>query len=487
MIELTTAGQGASINTVPTGFQLINSAGVNINQSAGTAGSIHTGTVSATPGSIPWALNTPVFGAFSSTLACGNGLGSNPQPCSLDVIDPHFRLAYYTLWNVGVQHAFTGNLSADVSYVGNRGENEPGAIDINSPTPGPSSAALELQRRTYYSKFPYLSQVEWYTSRAFSNYDGLQATLTQRVSHGLAFTAGYTFAESKDFSSADSGSPLAMENFMPQVDYGPSGFDVRHHFAVSLTYLIPGRKGFGQALEGWQVNSAVNIQTALPINPADTSDDLDGTGIGVDRWTMVGNPSAFHIGGPGPLPCYGFSGVGSVPINGQNYTFAKSTFAGQSNCQSVATMPAACVAAATAEPNSPATVAPAGAAPASSAVDNTALFQLYSKGCYMAGSTVIVPPAQGTYGNMGRDSLRAQPFAQWDLSILKDFKFRDRFTAQFRAEAFNILNTTHYALPSSNPAAPNTFGQSQSTPDVGNPVIGSGSPREVQLGLKLIF
>jgi hypothetical protein len=88
---------------------------------------------------------------------------------------------------------------------------------------------------------------------------------------------------------------------------------------------------------------------------------------------------------------------------------------------------------------------------------------------------------------MGRDSLRAQPFSQWDLSILKDFKFRDRFTAQFRAEAFNILNTTHYALPSSNPAAPNTFGQSQSTPDVGNPVIGSGSPREVQLGLKLIF
>jgi hypothetical protein len=31
------------------------------------------------------------------------------------------------------------------------------------------------------------------------------------------------------------------------------------------------------------------------------------------------------------------------------------------------------------------------------------------------------------------------------------------------------------------------FGQAPSTPDGKNPVIGSGSPREIQLGMKLIF
>ena len=312
--------------------------------------------------------------------------------------------------------------------------------------------------------------------------------MTQRLEHGLSFTAGYTFSKALDISSADSGSPLAMVNSLPQLDYGPSGLDARHHFALSMTYLIPGKKGFGQALEGWQLNNSINIQSALPVNPADTTDDLDGTGVGLDRWSMVGSPSAFNVGGPSQLPCFGWAGTGTsnVSINGQNYTFGKSTFAGQANCQSVTTMPAACVSAAAAEPNSPSTVMP-GAAGTSAAVNNTALYQLYSKGCYMAGNSVIVPPAQGTYGTMGRDFLRAKLFAQWDLSVLKDFKIKERLTAQFRAEFYNVLNNTHYALPSSNPAAPNTFGESQSTPDANNPVIGTGGPREVQLGLKLIF
>jgi hypothetical protein len=79
---------------------------------------------------------------------------------------------------------------------------------------------------------------------------------------------------------------------------------------------------------------------------------------------------------------------------------------------------------------------------------------------------------------------------------MKDFKFTERFTAQVRIEAFNVLNHTRFANPALNGAGgnlpfgtPTQFGQSQSTPDVANnnPSLGSGGPREFQFGLRLSF
>jgi hypothetical protein len=170
----------------------------------------------------------------------------------------------------------------------------------------------------------------------------------------------------------------------------------------------------------------------------------------------VGPASNFKVGGPGTVPCFGIAG---------------SSFAKVADC--VAALPAACVAAAAAEPNGP------GGTTGTSSLDTL--------GCYMEGNSVIVPPAQGTYGSMGRDVLVDHPFSEWDFSATKNWKFKERFSAQFRAEFFNILNRTQYASPSSNPDAPSTFGQAQATPSSGNPVLGDGGPRTVQLGLKFIF
>ena len=79
---------------------------------------------------------------------------------------------------------------------------------------------------------------------------------------------------------------------------------------------------------------------------------------------------------------------------------------------------------------------------------------------------------------------------------MKDIKIGERLNAQFRIEAFNILNHLNFGNPQFNGAGGNTpftnpsvFGASQSTPDVSNnnPSLGSGGPREFQLGLKLTF
>ena len=100
------------------------------------------------------------------------------------------------------------------------------------------------------------------------------------------------------------------------IDYGTSANNIAVTVPLTVTYLIPGRKAPGQVLEGWQVNSTVILQSGAPVNASDTSDDISGTGILEDRWTLAGTPSDFKIGGSGPVPCWGVSTSSFSKANG---------------------------------------------------------------------------------------------------------------------------------------------------------------------------
>ena len=76
-----------------------------------------------------------------------------------------------------------------------------------------------------------------------------------------------------------------------------------------------------------------------------------------------------------------------------------------------------------------------------------ALAALANFGCYVQNGGFLTPPAFGTIGNAGKNIFRTLPYYNWDLSISKDWKFKERFGAQFRAEFFNILNRADYAVP----------------------------------------
>jgi hypothetical protein len=119
-------------------------------------------------------------------------------------------------------------------------------------------------------------------------------------------------------------------------------------------------------------------------------------------------------------------------------------------------------------------------------------------GCYVVDNSVMVPPKLGTFGTMGRNIFRDSGFKNWDFSIFKSFTFKERYGAQFRVELFNLLNQPLIANPygasngsglGNNSSATSTFGCGCATPDyaAGNPLVGSGSSRVMQLGLKLIF
>ena len=91
--------------------------------------------------------------------------------------------------------------------------------------------------------------------------------------------------------------------------------------------------------------------------------------------------------------------------------------------------------------------------------------------------SAFASPAQFTFGNAGRHSLRSDGLENLDASIFRQFRVRENFSMELRGEAFNLLNHTVFGLPTSNITSPN-FGRVLT---LGN------SPRQLQLGLRLIF
>src|SRR5690242_20243182 len=56
-------------------------------------------------------------------------------------------------------------------------------------------------------------------------------------------------------------------------------------------------------------------------------------------------------------------------------------------------------------------------------------------------------PVAGTFGNVSRGSLRGPGLVDVDTSFFKRFQITERYTLQFRAELFNILNQANFAYP----------------------------------------
>jgi Carboxypeptidase regulatory-like domain/TonB dependent receptor len=408
----------------------------------------------------------PIFP--SEPIECGDGVSTplftDPPPCNVLGIDRNFRTPYVSTWTIGVQHTFTQNFALDVAYVGNHSGNLIGIRDINQGVPVPGTQTANPG--PYSAQFPYLGFINMMSNQYRSNYNGLQVTATQRLSHGVSFLAGYTYSHALDDSSTNQNQFLPQDSTHPQLEYASSDYDIRHRFTLSLTYAIPGRKSFAQMLEGWQINSVVTLQSAQPWTVNDTVDNIDGTGENAGRWDFFGNPSDFTSNQNPFIYCSGpASGDCTQNIsNGPTVVFSD---------QQTAAMWALC----------------------SAHPDTTTQF-----GCYVRGNSVMVAPALGTFGTMRRNMFRDSGFRDLDLSVTKEWKLTERFKAQFRAEFFNVLNHPSFANPYGgtsgygpgafdDPSSIGSFGCGCATPDQagGNPVVGSGSNRAMQLGLKLSF
>ncbi|MDZ4799718.1 MAG: hypothetical protein SGI92_16290 [Bryobacteraceae bacterium] len=55
--------------------------------------------------------------------------------------------------------------------------------------------------------------------------------------------------------------------------------------------------------------------------------------------------------------------------------------------------------------------------------------------------------AQFTYGNAGRNLIQGPGEVNFDLAVYKSFRVREGIRVQFRAEAFNLMNTPNFGVP----------------------------------------
>ena len=93
-------------------------------------------------------------------------------------------------------------------------------------------------------------------------------------------------------------------------------------------------------------------------------------------------------------------------------------------------------------------------------------------------------PAAGTFGNLGRNALRAPGIWQVDLGLSKYVNLTERLNLRFRADVFNIFNRAQYGNPNSDLSLGN-FGVI--TTPVNSQAVGRGRPREFQFSVKLSF
>ncbi|MBI4469827.1 MAG: hypothetical protein HY650_10965 [Acidobacteria bacterium] len=91
--------------------------------------------------------------------------------------------------------------------------------------------------------------------------------------------------------------------------------------------------------------------------------------------------------------------------------------------------------------------------------------------------TAFAPQASFTFGNSGRNVLRAPGFINLDLLVARNFPITESKRLELRGEFFNFTNTAHFGKPNA------VIGR----PAAGS-ISGTSSPnRQVQIGLKFIF
>jgi hypothetical protein len=457
------------------GVENASTAGLNVIPTApstgipGANGTIAASAVNVSGSSLNWSLAGPVF---NTTINCVS------TPCDILGVSRNLRTPYVLSWNLNVQQALTSTTSLQVGYVANRGVKLYGVRDINQVVFANDDGSEQLGRPFTANCpkppqgvglglggpcFPFLEFVNFLDNGYTSIYHGLQATLTQRAWKGLNFVMGYTYAHAIDDVSLNRAQQ-PQDSTRPWLERANSDNDVRHRLTLALTFEFPSRTGYGHLLEGWQVNSIVTVQGGLPWNLIDgnlNGSDSSRTGEFADRWNIVGNPANIKASLTG-IRYFNFSdynpatrGTGSQPQS-----------------------PQVCI--------DHAQIAQL--APNSAAVPGGA-----GLGCYVENGTILVPPNVGEFGNIGRNPFRGPRLDNLDLSIVKNTKLTERVSFQLRGEFFNVLNHPHFANPNTqgfvDPSAPSTFGFILATPDVAaaNPVIGTGGPRNIQIGMKFRF
>jgi hypothetical protein len=336
-------------------------------------------------------------------------------------IDPKLKLPYSLEWNVAVEQSLGTQQTISASYVGSVGRRLLQTAYVNAPNSNYAAAQL-------------------LGNSASSEYNSLQIQFQRRLSRGLQALVSYTWAHSIDTASAGSAfgneANAIVPGINPNVNRGPSDFDIRSALSGAVTYDIPVPHAgtlTRAILGGWSLQNIIQARSAIPVNIVDQI-----------FFELFGGLTSVR---PDVIPEQPFYLFGGQYPGGQSFNPAAFT-------------------------DPPTT----------------------SAGCVPGVDFPCDPARQGT---LGRNALRGFGAVQWDFAMHRDFPIRERFKLQFRAELFNVINHPNFGPPNGAfgfqgfGLSTQTLAQSLGGSNLGNggfdPLYQLGGPRSVQLALKLIF
>ena len=201
-------------------------------------------------------LNNPTF-PVSATLLTPDSPNVNARPIpQLNAVDPNLQLPRTYQWNIAVEQALGSHQAVSASYVG--------------------AVGRRLLRQEFVSNLnSNIGFLQLTTGIATSDYHAMQLQFQRRLSRGLQSLLSYTWSKSLDTASDDSALNAPAERLDPQLDPGPSNFDVRHQFSMAVTYDIPVRVSnpiINGVLHDWSIDGIFVARSATPVNVTFTRD-----------------------------------------------------------------------------------------------------------------------------------------------------------------------------------------------------------------------
>jgi hypothetical protein len=321
-------------------------------------------------------------------------------------IPKNLPTGYVQGYHLTVQRQVGPSTTIEVSYVGEHGVKLQVLGDLNQSAPNAvtatcnptvTSGCLTLAQRR---PIPTFTTIEETLPAGFLAYNGLQTKVEHRSGHGLYLLNSFTWSRAEDNAAGHLDTPdgdnsrVNLANL--PAERGPSAYNQPLNDILSIVYDLPYGKGrtFGstapmalqEALGGWQITAINSASSGLPVNISYSPNSFEQVSP-----LLVQRPNQ----APGnPV----LSKSQRVKINGN---------------QAIAIL------------QNPAFV--------------TVTNPIFS-----------LPTVNQPYGSAGRNTVRSDPYYNLDIGLHKAFGiYKDNTVFDFRAEAFNILNQTNYAFPSS--------------------------------------
>jgi hypothetical protein len=349
--------------------------------------------------------------------------------------------------NATLQYSLTRTLSAQASYVRTQGSHLQGGVgykNVAQILPAGTST-------TPYLPFADFGSGSYQATYGESQYNGLQTKLEQQFSNGMSFLLTYTWSKSMSdagdlLNGGNTGTMRAygVPGLGPKFDWALADFDIRQVLHFSGGYQLPFGKDkrflnqgtlLNLVVGGWSANWIVTMQGGQPLNFGCNTGTTSGTGCNDLR--VAGQDQKL--------------GMKTKTINGGQRPFwIGNAAAFNQPCELGA--------------NGPIPDSPTGCVP-------------------LAGSAALGGKAGQTV---------TPGFHRLDYSMFKGFQISDRFSAQFRAEFFNILNHPNFNAPNFGGNGVVAIGGSGNITDPHFGEVGSTrdapyDPRQIQFALKLYY